>query len=383
MGNRKTEAGYPQACGSPSQGRGIFRATERKISLTDSPWSQKYIYNGGMKHYVCTGGCKGVSDKPGNCGAPTCAKHGKPLTECDCVDGKHARVLGDSTEKVNPERGAAGIIIIAVVGLVLFGGGYVLVKKWSSSDTPSTKAQAAAEQEVITVAPAPAASNQSRFPGFAVMNIPRVTQLTRVDASVSKTKDSVYVMTNSGYFKIATPDPESFERLYASASSETPAPHSTAAANPSSASQNTVTYYKDSKNVYVLEQPASSASEGTAAPALAVLLGADPATFVILSAEYAKDAQHVYLIITVCNEGVCTQALKVIEGADLATFKAYEESIIQPPGSTETILIDAADVNNLYYVGDVIASASAAANATLQKKRYGTPELNGLIWYAP
>ena len=42
-----------------------------------------------MKHYICTGGCEGVSDKPGTCGATTCPKHGKPLTECDCADAKH------------------------------------------------------------------------------------------------------------------------------------------------------------------------------------------------------------------------------------------------------------------------------------------------------
>ncbi|HXK38933.1 MAG TPA: hypothetical protein VJ043_02495 [Candidatus Paceibacterota bacterium] len=42
-----------------------------------------------MKHHICTGGCEGVSDKPGTCQATTCPKHGKPLTECDCADAKH------------------------------------------------------------------------------------------------------------------------------------------------------------------------------------------------------------------------------------------------------------------------------------------------------
>jgi len=45
-----------------------------------------------MKHYICTGGCEGVSDKPGVCQAMTCAKHGKPLIECDCTDAKHSAV---------------------------------------------------------------------------------------------------------------------------------------------------------------------------------------------------------------------------------------------------------------------------------------------------
>ncbi len=33
-------------------------------------------------HYVCTGGCGGVSSKPGACQAEGCAKKGVPLVEC-------------------------------------------------------------------------------------------------------------------------------------------------------------------------------------------------------------------------------------------------------------------------------------------------------------
>ena len=42
-----------------------------------------------MTHYVCTGKCKGVADKPGTCQAADCPKHGKPLTACNCTDGTH------------------------------------------------------------------------------------------------------------------------------------------------------------------------------------------------------------------------------------------------------------------------------------------------------
>ncbi|OGZ07084.1 MAG: hypothetical protein A3C93_01660 [Candidatus Lloydbacteria bacterium RIFCSPHIGHO2_02_FULL_54_17] len=42
-----------------------------------------------MTHYICTGGCGGVSEKEGTCQAITCPKHGVPLTACDCADGKH------------------------------------------------------------------------------------------------------------------------------------------------------------------------------------------------------------------------------------------------------------------------------------------------------
>lgn len=40
-------------------------------------------------HYICTGGCRGVSDKPGVCKDPECPKHGMPLDECGCDDGYH------------------------------------------------------------------------------------------------------------------------------------------------------------------------------------------------------------------------------------------------------------------------------------------------------
>jgi len=42
-----------------------------------------------MTHYICTGGCRAESDKPGVCGTVKCPKHGTPFTECDCTDGKH------------------------------------------------------------------------------------------------------------------------------------------------------------------------------------------------------------------------------------------------------------------------------------------------------
>ncbi|MDO8514799.1 MAG: hypothetical protein Q7S50_04610 [bacterium] len=45
-----------------------------------------------MKHYICTGGCEGVSEKPGDCQALACPKYGKPLSECNCENGKHEEV---------------------------------------------------------------------------------------------------------------------------------------------------------------------------------------------------------------------------------------------------------------------------------------------------
>jgi hypothetical protein len=43
-----------------------------------------------MTHYVCTGGCKGVSEDPNAaCLAEDCPKHAHPLTPCDCTDQQH------------------------------------------------------------------------------------------------------------------------------------------------------------------------------------------------------------------------------------------------------------------------------------------------------
>lgn len=47
------------------------------------------------KHYICTGGCKGVSDKPGVCQTEGCPKHKHQLKECDCTDGKHYGAFDD------------------------------------------------------------------------------------------------------------------------------------------------------------------------------------------------------------------------------------------------------------------------------------------------
>ena len=41
------------------------------------------------KHYICLGGCRGVSENKGVCQAPTCAHSGHELVECDCTDQKH------------------------------------------------------------------------------------------------------------------------------------------------------------------------------------------------------------------------------------------------------------------------------------------------------
>lgn len=49
------------------------------------------------KHYVCTGGCNGVSEDPGTCQAQDCKDFEKPLTECNCQDGMHEGLVTPCT----------------------------------------------------------------------------------------------------------------------------------------------------------------------------------------------------------------------------------------------------------------------------------------------
>ncbi|MFH1632300.1 MAG: hypothetical protein ABIA47_04800 [bacterium] len=42
-----------------------------------------------MPHYICTGGCEGVSDAPGVCQTTDCDNYVEELEECDCNDDEH------------------------------------------------------------------------------------------------------------------------------------------------------------------------------------------------------------------------------------------------------------------------------------------------------
>ena len=47
----------------------------------------------GGKHYICTGGCGAVSDKPGICQDAGCLNHFHTFIECNCTDGQHAGMM--------------------------------------------------------------------------------------------------------------------------------------------------------------------------------------------------------------------------------------------------------------------------------------------------
>lgn len=40
-------------------------------------------------HWICTGGCGAVVEKPGICQATGCPRFGLPFDSCDCMDNQH------------------------------------------------------------------------------------------------------------------------------------------------------------------------------------------------------------------------------------------------------------------------------------------------------
>lgn len=50
-------------------------------------------------HYICLGGCRGVSEHPGVCQAPDCDNHNHELVPCDCTDDLHHDFKLDADEQ--------------------------------------------------------------------------------------------------------------------------------------------------------------------------------------------------------------------------------------------------------------------------------------------
>lgn len=58
-----------------------------------------------MEHYICKGGCRGVSSWPGICQAEDCPKKGEPLEKCVCEDEKHYGAFEEREPKKNRKNG--------------------------------------------------------------------------------------------------------------------------------------------------------------------------------------------------------------------------------------------------------------------------------------
>ncbi|MEY4747330.1 MAG: hypothetical protein RLZZ416_379 [Candidatus Parcubacteria bacterium] len=289
------------------------------------------------------------------------------------------------------QRGAAGVAgIVAVVAVIIAVGGYLILNnKYQAHPTLSNYATDATETATSTQDSA-TSSTALIYLGLPVDDPSSLFALIPVDSRMSKNTGGLYLKKSAAfsgdpqaqaqYLKFDVPDPKTVVRIYPSVTWKNPAQGASVVQKSSTANDAApIAYYKDQTNVYVLQEQSAGDVSGTS-DSLAVLAGADPATFQLLGDQYARDADHVYVITTTCFEGACTQSLIVIPEADLPTFQAFEESLIEQP-SGSAIIVDAADINNLYYGGAVVGQASEELLAT--KKIYGTPEPNGLIWVAP
>lgn len=62
-----------------------------------------------MSHYICKGGCKGVSDIPGTCQTDDCVNKGHELEECSCekncgVEGSSCCAFEERNAEEKPEE---------------------------------------------------------------------------------------------------------------------------------------------------------------------------------------------------------------------------------------------------------------------------------------
>lgn len=114
-----------------------------------------------------------------------------------------------------------------------------------------------------------------------------------------------------------------------------------------------ITYYSDANNVYMVIESGGQTSSPQ------VVIGADPATFQILNAEYSKDAEHVYVIIVTCTSGVCTASVSIVASADPATFQAFPSAQnVLNSDCTGFVVADGQDANNVYNNGQIVDGVS-------------------------
>ncbi len=91
-----------------------------------------------MTHYICTGTCGGVADKPGVCQAATCPMHGKPLVACNCTDGKHNGLVGHEVKKSEETKNNVLIIGLLTLMLGLVVGYFIGTNHSSYQQMPSS-----------------------------------------------------------------------------------------------------------------------------------------------------------------------------------------------------------------------------------------------------
>ena len=74
-----------------------------------------------IKHYICLGGCRGVSQAQGVCGAPSCINNNHTLVECSCTDGIHNNFIPtvNLSQKKNSDYKKIISAIVAVALVII------------------------------------------------------------------------------------------------------------------------------------------------------------------------------------------------------------------------------------------------------------------------
>lgn len=114
-----------------------------------------------------------------------------------------------------------------------------------------------------------------------------------------------------------------------------------------------VTFYRDEDTVYMVVESGGSSSPPQ------VVVGADPDTFQILTAEYSKDDTQVFVVVVTCSGGTCTGTVSVVVGADPETFLAFPNTqSVMNSDCTGYVFADSQDANNVFNNGQVVDGVS-------------------------
>lgn len=226
------------------------------------------------------------------------------------------------------QRGGVGIpVVIAVVGgLVILYVGYAFVGSLGSNDVQD-----------VAITANPRGGEQPRGGGAVTTQ-----SVVSFDDNLFTDGQNFYLRISDGvdengnetysYIKADIADAKTFRKVPSVGDAD---------AGIGNTGKKMPGFYMDSQHVYFF-------SGGD----IAILNGADPNTFQILSPTYAKDAEHVYYVNVTCDAaGTCSGTVTVVAGADPDTFQTFHNTPVPDPDGSGTVVIDAKDGDNIYYYG--------------------------------
>jgi hypothetical protein len=258
--------------------------------------------------------------------------------------------------------GTAGLLITVVLILVVtMGGGYYLFK----ADEPVARDGGPLVESPSEETPQAALSG-------AKGKVRATRSFVILDGGMVYTPFAVYYESGTDtdgeplYTAVPSADPETFQVIGRAPPPPPPKPVTTfsqgygqvfsgvAQGDPGESDiPYSITFYSDDESVYMVV-----ATEGqTNAPQ--IVAGADPSTFQILSAEYSKDINHVYVVIVHCVLDTCAGTITIVAGADPATFQAFPTAqSVMNSDCTGYVIADSQDANHVFNNGQIVDGVS-------------------------